>query len=149
VEFEITFFVAELGAAGAVQSELFDHVFRHLAASGIALAAPPDLRFRPRSDGMGPKPTTLVEGLLELVVIFATLTREERSTAAAKLKRASHDQGDVLLEPGTVLQSLFIIGCGVVAVTARDEDGSELERRLGPGDHFGEVGLLTGAASRA
>jgi small-conductance mechanosensitive channel/CRP-like cAMP-binding protein len=150
VEFEIAFFVSDLGSAGEVQSDLFDHIFRHLAAAGTALA--PALGFfdRSRRDDATPRPTTDVETLLGLVAIFATLTGDERSALVAKLKRASYDQGDALLKPGAVLQSLFIIGSGVVSATVRDEYGGDSELlRLGPGDHFGEAGLLTGAASRA
>jgi CRP-like cAMP-binding protein len=80
---------------------------------------------------------------LELVAIFATLTIAERVAIAAKLKQHSYDQGEILLEPGRVLQSLFIVASGVLSLI-RDE--VEL-MRLGPGDHFGEIGLLTGAPS--
>jgi len=64
----------------------------------------------------------------------------------ARSRRPSlNDKDEVLLEPGTALQSLFIIGNGVVSLT-RDEIEGEMEiMRLGPGDHFGEIGLLTGA----
>ena len=41
-EFEITFFVQQLGSAAKAQNELFDLIFRHLAAAGMQLASPPD-----------------------------------------------------------------------------------------------------------
>ena len=66
---------------------------------------------------------------------------------AAKLQQHSYDKGETLVEPGTVLQSLFIVGSGVLSLI-RDEIEGEMEvTRLGPGDHFGEIGLLTGAAA--
>ena len=34
---------------------------------------------------------------------------------AAKLKQKTYDQGETLVEPGTVLQSLFIVGSGVLS----------------------------------
>src|SRR5712664_1228896 len=68
---------------------------------------------------------------------------------AAKLKHASYDQGETLVEPGRVLKSLFIIGTGVLSAT-RDETEGEIElERFGPGDHYGEIGMLTGAPSIA
>jgi CRP-like cAMP-binding protein len=83
------------------------------------------------------------------VTIFATLTAEERAAIAAKLKQRSCDEGEILFEPGVVLNSLFIIGGGVISLT-RDEIEGELEvMRLGPGDHFGEIGMLTGAPASA
>jgi CRP-like cAMP-binding protein len=52
-----------------------------------------------------------------------------------------------MVEPGTVLQSLFIIGSGVVSLTHEGIEGEMELLRLGPGDHFGEIGMLTGAAA--
>ena len=54
-----------------------------------------------------------------------------------------------MVEPGTVLQSLFIVGNGVLSVTRRDSGGETDLLRFGPGDTFGEIGLLTGASSGA
>jgi small-conductance mechanosensitive channel len=138
VAFEVTFFVDDLHAAAAVQNELFDLIHRHLAAAGIALAAP---------DGQAVaagKPKSDAERLLEQVRIFANLTPEERAGLASKLKRTRHEMGETLLQTGTVLQSLFLIGAGVVSLS-HEVGGRKTEvLRLGPGDHYGEVGMLTG-----
>jgi small-conductance mechanosensitive channel/CRP-like cAMP-binding protein len=143
-EFEITFFVEQLASATRAQNQLFDLIFRHLAAAGIELATAQN---QPRQ--AVDEPRTGPERLLELVAIFASLTSEERAAIAAKLKRTSYDKGEVLVEPGTTLHSLFIIGSGVLSLT-RDESEGEIEvLRLGPGDHYGEIGMLTGAAATA
>jgi CRP-like cAMP-binding protein len=136
-EFEIAFFVEELASTVKAQNELFDFIYRHLAAADIDLAVPQDAR----------KSRTGVERLLELVDIFATFTPEERAAIAAKLKQRSYDEGEILFEPGIVLQSLFIIGSGVVSFTLEGIEGETEVLRLGPGDHFGEIGMLTGAAA--
>jgi small-conductance mechanosensitive channel len=138
VAFELTFFVDDLHSATTVQNEVFDLIHRHLAAAGIALAAPDS----------GPVPAgkamSDAERLLEQVSIFANLTPEERAGLAVKLKRTRHEVGETLLQPGTVLQSLFLIGAGVVSL-AHEVGGRKSEvLRLGPGDHYGEVGMLTG-----
>ncbi len=87
--------------------------------------------------------------MLDLVAIFATLMPDERAAIAAQLKQASYETGEALVEPGTVLQSLFIVGNGVLSVTRRDSGGETELLRFGPGDTFGEIGLLTGASSGA
>jgi small-conductance mechanosensitive channel len=138
-EFEIAFFVEELASTVKAQNELFDLIYRHLAAADIDLAAPQDTR----------KSRTGVERLLELVDIFATFTPDERAAIATKLKQRSYDEGETLFEPGIVLQSLFIIGSGVVSFTREGIEGEMEALRLGPGDHFGEIGMLTGAAATA
>jgi small-conductance mechanosensitive channel/CRP-like cAMP-binding protein len=138
-EFEIAFFVEELASTVKAQNELFDFIYRHLAAADIDLAVPQN----------GRKGRTGVERLLELVDIFTTFTPDERGAIAAKLKQRSYDEGETLVKPDTVLQSLFIIGSGVVSITREGIEGEMELLRLGPGDHFGEIGMLTGAAAKA
>jgi CRP-like cAMP-binding protein len=128
------------------QNELFDFIYRHLAAADIDLASSQNA---PAADGDLRKSRTGVERLLDLVDIFATFAPEERAAVAAKLKPRSYDEGETLFEPGVVLQSLYIIGSGVVSFTIQGIEGDMEQLRLGPGDHFGEIGMLTGAAAPA
>jgi small-conductance mechanosensitive channel len=77
-EYEITFFVNELGAVTRAQNQVFDLIFRHLAVAGIALA--PAQRQPPWAgeDPAVQRVTTGPERVLDLVPIFASLTRDER-----------------------------------------------------------------------
>ena len=145
-EFEIAFFVEELSSTAKAQNELFDYIYRHLAIAEIELASPQN---GPVSDGGLQTRRTGVERLLELVEIFATFTPDERAAIAAKLRERSYDEGEVLVEPGTVLQSLFIVGDGVVSFTREGIEGEIELLRLGPGDHYGEIGMLTGSGAVA
>jgi small-conductance mechanosensitive channel/CRP-like cAMP-binding protein len=146
-EFEVTFFVEELASSTNAQNQLFDLVFRHLVAAGVDLALPQNQPQPSRSDAGSQMPEPAAERLLRLVSIFATLTPDERRAIAAKLKPASYDRGDMALEPGQVLKSLFIVGAGVLSATRDDGDGEIELWRLGPADHYGEIGMLTGAPS--
>lgn len=96
-EFGITFFAADFAAAGKVQHELLDLVYRHLAAAGIRLAAamqtvtpPPDTRTRPQR-------------VLDIVDIFAALPASERSAITAKPKSREYQAYDTVLKPGTAV----------------------------------------------
>ena len=141
-EFEITFFVEDLGSSAKAQNELLDFIYRHAAAADINLASPPnDARLRNQRTG--------VERLLELVAIFDDFTAEERAAIAAKLVPRLYDEGDTLVEPAVVLQSLFIVGSGVLSFTREMAEGEIELLRIGPGEHFGEIGLLTGTAATA
>jgi hypothetical protein len=144
-ELDVTFFVSELSATTRAQNELFDLIYRHLTASSIVLASSNGPSNQTGTDPAAGRPASHVEIVLGLVTIFAALTASERTAIAANLTQHFHDRGEVLLEPGTVLNTLFIAASGVLSLT-RDEDKTEL-MRLGPGDHFGEIGLLTGAPS--
>jgi small-conductance mechanosensitive channel/CRP-like cAMP-binding protein len=148
-EFEITFFVEELASATRAQNQLFDLIFRHLAAAGIDLATTQNQTGWSVEDQATQASKTRPERLLELVEIFGSLTLDERKTIVTKLKQKSYDQGEILVEPGALLHSLFIVGTGVLSFT-REESVGEIELlRLGPGDHYGEIGMLTGAPSTA
>jgi len=148
-EFEITFFVEELALSTRAQNQLFDLIFRHLAVAGIDLATAQNQPERASGDGVSPKLTKGPERLLELVAIFASLATEERNMIAAKLKPKSYDKGEIVVEPGTILHSLFIVGTGVLSFTREESEGEIELLRIGPGDHFGEIGMLTGAPASA
>jgi hypothetical protein len=139
-EFGISFFVEELASSVKAQNQLFDLIFRHLAMSSANLAQ--------QSEEISQQKTE-AEKLLELVTIFATLTVDERKTIAAKLKQRFYDEGETLVEPGSVAHSLFIVGSGVLSLTQDGTEGEIEAMRLGPGDHYGEIGMLTGAPSIA
>jgi small-conductance mechanosensitive channel/CRP-like cAMP-binding protein len=148
-EFEITFFVQQLGSATKAQNELFDLIFRHLAAAGIHLASPLEAPDGDLEEGTLKPEMTPAARVFDLVGIFDGLAPSERAAIAGKLKQASYEQGATLVEPGMVLQSLYIIGSGVLSVMRREGSVDTELLRLGPGDHFGEIGLLTGAPAGA
>ena len=146
-EFDITFFVEDLASSGRAQNQLFDLIFRHLAVAGIDL--PADRNQIGEMFGETRRPANETERLMELVAIFASLTRDQRKTIAAKLKPRSYDEGDILVTPGNVLNSLFIVGNGVLSFTREESEGEIELLRIGPADHFGEIGMLTGAPASA
>jgi small-conductance mechanosensitive channel/CRP-like cAMP-binding protein len=144
-EFDITFFVEELSSSVKAQNQLFDLIFRHLTVAGIDLATAQNQSGPAGEDQSSQKLRTGPERLLELVAIFASLTTEERKVIAAKLKQKSYDPGETLVDLGTTLHSLFIVGDGVLSFTREESEGEIEVLRIGPGDHFGEIGMLTGA----
>jgi small-conductance mechanosensitive channel/CRP-like cAMP-binding protein len=149
IEFDISFFVEELAQSTRAQNELFEWIYRHLAAAGIGWAS---TESHPTwlPEATTPKNAkTASERAIDLVAIFAHLTEEERKTLAGKTRHKHYDEGQILVEPGNVLNSVFVIGAGVVSLTAVSSEGEIELLRIGPGDHFGEIGMLTGHPSEA
>ena len=140
--YDVTFFIEELAASTTAQNEIFDLIYRHLAAAGIGMALAPEERCGP---GAPPAPAarTRPERVLDLADVFRPLTATDRSMIAAKLRAQLQDRGAILVRPGSVVRSLFVVAEGVLSVT-RDE--SEIFR-LGPGDYFGVIGMLAGKSS--
>src|ERR1700730_11812970 len=108
--YEVTFFVEQLDSATAAQNDLFDLIFRHVAVAGAQLAAPKNGHYPAREEEAVKTEKTGPERMLDLVAIFVALMPNERASIAAKLKQIAYEKGDTLVEPGTVLQSLFIVG---------------------------------------
>jgi small-conductance mechanosensitive channel/CRP-like cAMP-binding protein len=149
IEFDINFSVEELAQSTCAQNELFDCIYRHLAAAGINWASSQSQPSWLAEAAIQKSAKTAAERGMDLVAIFADLTAEERRTLAAKTKPKHYDEGEVLVERGTVLGSLFVIGAGVVSLTAVVSEGEIELLRIGPGDHFGEIGMLTGHPAEA
>ena len=137
-QYEVTFFLEQQDSDTEAQNELFDLIFRHTVAAGARLAPPKGAPYQPRDD----EP-------LRIEQIFVSLTPNERAEIAGKLKQASYDKGETLVKPEDVLQSLFIVGSGVLEATRRNDDGENDQLRFGPGDYFGEMGLLAGTPASA
>ena len=75
---------------------------------------------------------------LEAFPLFAGLTDDERAQIASALRDDTAEPGTMLAVQGDNAYQLFIIDSGTADVT---QDG-EVIRTLGPGDVFGEIGLL-------
>jgi small-conductance mechanosensitive channel/CRP-like cAMP-binding protein len=149
-QFDIDFYVEEVAQSTLAQNELFDWISRHLTAAGIALGSNQSPPAWMPSAPIPDSPKTASERALDLVDLFSGLTQQERKMLAEKTKLRHYDTGEALVEPGKVLTSLFIIGAGVLSFTSAESEGGDIEiLRVGPGDHFGEIGMLTGRPAGA
>ena len=76
--------------------------------------------------------------LLQRVPLFSGLDPRELETIARTVHERTFDAGDTVATQGEGGVGFFVIRDGVAKV---EIDGSEV-RRLGPGDHFGEIALI-------
>ena len=96
--YELTFFVEKHGLGTAARNELFDHIFRHVTASGARLASPENGSSQAH-DGAASNTARIEPHLaLDLTALFASLTPKERAVIASKLKYAFYDTGETLVE---------------------------------------------------
>jgi cAMP-dependent protein kinase regulator len=75
---------------------------------------------------------------LAQIPLFAGLTDDERSEIAACMRDVTVEAGTTLASEGDNAYELFVIEAGDADV----HKGGEVVRKLGPGDVFGEIGLL-------
>src|SRR5262245_2855851 len=76
------------------------------------------------------------------VAVFSCLDETDRATLAAAMRPALFTEGEEIIREGDPGDSLFIIQRGHVEVLSGD--GRRDVARLGPGDVFGEMSLMTG-----
>ena len=78
--------------------------------------------------------------------LFEVLTDEEREALTQEMDLETHDEGGVIISEGDVGSSMYLIVSGEVKVYTRGtgQSGNVYLAKLGEGDFFGEVSILTG-----
>ena len=77
--------------------------------------------------------------------LFEVLGGEEREALVREMELEEHDEGSVIIAEGQPGSSMYVIARGEVKVYTRGSDGSSVYlAKLGEGDFFGEVSVLTG-----
>ncbi|TME75142.1 MAG: cyclic nucleotide-binding domain-containing protein [Chloroflexi bacterium] len=75
---------------------------------------------------------------LSRVPLFAGVSRRELEFVASRVDEVSLKPGQTLITEGQPTEAFFILESGHVEVTR----GGKPVNRLGPGDFFGEIGML-------
>jgi hypothetical protein len=102
-------------------------------AAAVAVVCLPVMR---RLDGQLAEPSGL--SLLEALPLFSPLGRATLETLAHSLEPTHVPAGQAVVREGDLADKFFVIDRGLVEVT----QGERFLRREGPGDFFGEIGLL-------
>ncbi len=79
-----------------------------------------------------------------LAQVFPRLKTSVLSEASQRLNTFIYDAGDIIIQQGAKSDLFYIVVSGEVSVIHRGENGVEIElAKLGPGEIFGEIGILT------
>ena len=85
------------------------------------------------------------KALLERVPIFMSLKKEDIDRVANNSERIHYNANEYIIKQADLGDSLYIIADGVVGVQVKNEKGDLiLVSKLGVGDFFGEMSLMTG-----
>lgn len=77
--------------------------------------------------------------------LFEVLAPAERAALVREMELEQHDEGSVIISEGEPGSAMYVIAHGEVKVFTRSASGSTVYlARLGEGDFFGEVSVLTG-----
>ena len=83
---------------------------------------------------------------LDLCPLFADLSAKDRAKIAGDLRERRYSAGDAMMSEDQGGVAFFLIGEGEATVSVGDRGAV---RRLGPGDFFGEMALITGQTRSA
>jgi CRP-like cAMP-binding protein len=82
--------------------------------------------------------------------LFDGLSSDQTALLSSLTQRQEYDNGEYVIQQGDRGEDLFIIESGKVTVQVKGPDGRPVMiRELGPGEYFGEIGLLTGGQRSA
>jgi CRP/FNR family cyclic AMP-dependent transcriptional regulator len=82
---------------------------------------------------------------LTMVPLFAGVSKRDLEFIASRVDEVSLKPGQTLIREGQPTESFFILESGHVQVTR----GGKPAARLGPGEFFGEIGMLDGGPATA
>lgn len=146
IELALSYRIPNRSIGDDARNEVFDRVYRHVTASGLKFAHAAGALHPALATGGdgGSIPQSAPERMLEKLSLFSSLAAEHRAVLAGKMKRRAFAPGELVIARGVVAETLAIVQSGALALY-QIRDGSERELvRLGPGDYFGEGGLLLG-----
>jgi CRP-like cAMP-binding protein len=149
VTYDVSFNTATFSDAGAAKSQFISQVYKR--ARPVATKPP----FQEAVGAVQALTTSPIlffseSELLHHIRFFDPLSPEEKAGLAAKMGRHHFQSGEKLLTQGEKSDAIHFIFMGVVQVTHQVTDGRVLEvHKIGPGDTFGQVSILTGLPSAA
>ena len=135
VTYEISFSTSSIALAGEARSQIIGQLYK---------------RARPNRHFSRARPIYFFgeEEFFDRLVVLESLNEQEKSQLGMKLIRRHFNSGEELLAQGVKLESVQFVSYGVIDIARQVADGRVLKvRRIGPGDVFGEVSLLTGTAA--
>jgi small-conductance mechanosensitive channel/CRP-like cAMP-binding protein len=148
IELALSYRIPDRAVGDDARNEVFDHVYRSVFAAGLKFAQTPGVAGLspapgPATDAAAPA-QSVAGRILEKLPLFTSLSGEHKTTLAGKMRRRAFEPGELVIERGAVAQTLAIVQSGALALY-QIRNGREHELvRLGPGDYFGEGGLLLG-----
>jgi small-conductance mechanosensitive channel/CRP-like cAMP-binding protein len=139
--YEVKYFTADYSQRDRIDADIRKAIWYALKRNGVALAQQVRAvhRYRPPQQRLQPDPGT-IRRRLSRVDVLSPIERDVQQRIADAARVHVYSSGETILNHGAQGDSMFIVHDGSVSVRVDDAEIA----RLGPGDFFGEMALLTG-----
>jgi small-conductance mechanosensitive channel len=147
VTYDVSYNIATFNDAGEAKSELISQIYKR-ARPVAAKASQPESSSPSQAFIASPLLFFPENEVLDHLRFFDPLSPPERAGLAAKMGRRHFKAGEKILTEGEKNDAINFVFLGVIQVTHQVTDGRTLEvHKVGPGDTFGQISLLTGMPS--
>jgi CRP-like cAMP-binding protein len=130
----------------------YEHTAKYYEDNGLTVQS---IAVRKKADKLkevnrpatGPMQPLFVEQQVPPSPLFEVLNTEERAALVKEMELEQHGEGDVIITEGEPGSAMYVIAHGEVKVYTRGaggKGGNVYLAKLGEGDFFGEVSVLTG-----
>jgi CRP-like cAMP-binding protein len=142
ITYRIRVWMLEFGADELVRDRIRSRVYYAFRRAGIEISYPVQVQIdRAEARPAGPVPEA-VDAALRAVEIFAPLIDGQRIELARGARLREFGDGEAIVRGGEPGSSMFVVYRGTAIVTL--DMGKPAVARLGSGQFFGEMSLLTG-----
>ncbi len=140
VTYEIKYFTADYSMRDRIDADVRKAAWYALRRNGIPLALPIRAVHRYEAPSQRLPEPEEIRRCLAGIDILSPIAPEVQQTIADAARIHIYSKGETIIRRGAEGDSMFIVHEGSVSVRADDVEIA----RLGPGDFFGEMALLTG-----
>jgi small-conductance mechanosensitive channel/CRP-like cAMP-binding protein len=142
ITYRVRVWTREFALDEIIRDHVRTAVYYAFQRAGIAIPFPMQVQLSKDDVAARILDPVLAEATLRSVSIFSALSDEQRKELAQISRVHLHAAHEMVVRRGEPGSSMFIVSRGSLSV-AVDAGGAEVAR-LGPGDFFGEMSLLTG-----
>ncbi|HEV7239637.1 MAG TPA: mechanosensitive ion channel family protein [Thermoanaerobaculia bacterium] len=141
VVYEIKYHMTDYSQRDRIDADIRKAVWYALRRNEIPIPFPirTHVKYEPPAARLQPHSTEIV-GRLTRIDVLSPLPPDALEAIAAATSVHTFAKGETILRHGTAGNSMFVVHDGTVSVRVSDEEVA----RLGEGDVFGEMALLTG-----
>lgn len=146
VQYEIKYFMNDYAQRDRIDADIRKAVWYALRRNGVPIAFPirTHMDYAPPSSRPQPDRPEIAERLARIDLLSA-VTPAGLEAIAAATRVHTFAKGETILRHGTAGSSMFVVHAGTVSVRVEESEVA----RLGEGDVFGEMALLTGESRAA